>query len=162
MCAQSRHRIGLRHDMIPYSDALQQVLAACSPLPIEDVPLAQSLGRVFAQDVFAQANLPAFDNSAMDGFALASGNATLFSGGEFAVVGSQAAGDGVAASNGEACEIMTGASLPTGLDSVVPVEQIRCSRAMRKAIRCAFACWSTCRLAHMCVCVGRMLRRVTA
>ncbi|MDQ3160685.1 MAG: molybdopterin molybdenumtransferase MoeA, partial [Pseudomonadota bacterium] len=102
--------------MIPYSDALQQVLAACSPLPIEDVPLAQSLGRVFAQDVFAQANLPAFDNSAMDGFALASGNATLFSGGEFAVVGSQAAGDGVAASNGEACEIMTGASLPTGLD----------------------------------------------
>ncbi|MEO6155473.1 MAG: gephyrin-like molybdotransferase Glp [Thermomonas sp.] len=114
--------------MISYSYALQQVLAACSPLPAEQVPLAQSLGRVFAQDVFAHANLPPFDNSAMDGFALASGDAVLAAGCEFVAVGSQAAGDGncdgEAASTGDACEIMTGASLPNGLDAVVPIEQV--------------------------------------
>ncbi len=111
--------------MISYRDALQQVLAACSPLPPEQVPLAQSLGRAFAQDIFAQANLPPFDNSAMDGFALAAGGRTLVAGLEFAVVGSQAAGDGRADSSGDACEIMTGASLPAGLDAVVPVEQVQ-------------------------------------
>ncbi|MFS8137508.1 MAG: gephyrin-like molybdotransferase Glp [Thermomonas sp.] len=114
--------------MISYHDALQQVLAACGPLPAEQVPMAQALGRVFAQDVFAQADLPAFDNSAMDGFALSSAGSTLLSGSEFAVVGSQAAGDGdrdgLAASTDDACEIMTGASLPTGLDTVVPIEQV--------------------------------------
>ncbi len=111
--------------MISYSDALQHVLAACSPLPVEQVPLAQALGRVLAQDVVAQANLPPFDNSAMDGFALASAGNTLSAGAEFAVVGSQAAGDDLAAATGDACEIMTGASLPTGLDAVVPIEQVQ-------------------------------------
>jgi len=110
--------------MISYNDALQQVLAACSPLPVEQVPLEQSLGRIFAQAIFAQANLPPFDNSAMDGFALASGGNKLAAGCEFAVVGSQAAGDDVSASTGDACEIMTGASLPSGLDAVVPIEQV--------------------------------------
>ncbi len=111
--------------MISYNDSLQQVLAACSPLPAEQVPLVDALGRVFARDVIAAANLPAFDNSAMDGFALASAGQMLAAGEEFAVVGSQAAGDGVASSAGDACEIMTGASLPNGLDSVVPVEQVQ-------------------------------------
>lgn len=111
--------------MISYSDALQNVLAACSPLATEQVPLAQSLGRVFAQDVIAQAHLPPFDNSAMDGFALASGGKTLAADCEFTVVGSQAAGDGVVTSTGDACEIMTGASLPIGLDTVVPIEQVQ-------------------------------------
>lgn len=114
--------------MISYRDALQQVLAACSPLPAERVSLAQSLGGVFAQDVFAQVDLPPFNNSAMDGFAFATAGRTLAAGGEFSVVGSQAAGDsqceGVAATTGHACEIMTGASLPSGLDAVVPIEQV--------------------------------------
>ena len=114
--------------MISYNDALHQVLAACAPLPAEHLPLSQALGRVFAQDVVAQASLPPFDNSAMDGFALASGGNRLTAGCEFTVVGSQAAGDGHcdddAPRENESCEIMTGASLPRGLDAVVPVEQV--------------------------------------
>jgi molybdopterin molybdotransferase len=114
--------------MISYNLALQQVIAACSPLPAEQVPMTQALGRVFAEDVVAQVNLPTFDNSAMDGFALATRGSALLAGGEFVVVGSQAAGDGncdgTAASTGDALEIMTGASLPTGLDAVVPIEQV--------------------------------------
>lgn len=110
--------------MISYRDALQQVLAACCPMAAEQVPLAQALGRVVAQDVFAGADVPPFDNSAMDGFALACAGETLVADREFAVLGSHAAGDGVAESAGAACEIMTGASLPIGLDAVVPVEQV--------------------------------------
>ncbi|MDI1252143.1 gephyrin-like molybdotransferase Glp [Thermomonas sp.] len=110
--------------MISYASALQHILQACQPLPPVQLPLAQALGRVLAQDVRADADLPPFDNSAMDGFALASAGTTLVAGHEFAVAGSQAAGDGLAAYSGEACEIMTGASLPDGLDCVVPVEQV--------------------------------------
>ncbi len=110
--------------MISYANALQHILQACHPLQPEQVPLAQALKRVLAQDVHAAADLPPFDNSAMDGFALSSGGTVLKSGHEFAVAGSQAAGDGLAAYGQDACEIMTGASLPGGLDSVVPVEQV--------------------------------------
>jgi molybdopterin molybdotransferase len=110
--------------MISYATALQHIQQACQPLPSEQVPLAQAIGRVLAQDVQADADLPPFDNSAMDGFALAGSGAVLAQGREFAVAGSQAAGDGLAAYVHDACEIMTGASLPDGLDSVVPVEQV--------------------------------------
>ena len=110
--------------MISYAAALQHILKACQPLPPEHVSLTQALGRVLAQDVQAGEDLPPFDNSAMDGFALASGGVVLAAGHEFAVAGSHAAGDGLVAYTREACEIMTGASLPEGLDSVVPVEQV--------------------------------------
>ena len=110
--------------MISYATALQHILQACQPLPPERVPLGQALGRVLAQDVQAGEDLPPFDNSAMDGFALAGGGEVLVAGHEFAVAGSHAAGDGLAAYADGACEIMTGASLPNGLDSVVPVEQV--------------------------------------
>lgn len=110
--------------MISYAAALQHILQACQPLPPEQVPLAQAVGRVLAQDVQAGEDLPPFDNSAMDGFALAGGGDVLTSGREFVVAGSHAAGDGLAAFARDACEIMTGASLPQGLDSVVPIEQV--------------------------------------
>ncbi|MFC7300285.1 gephyrin-like molybdotransferase Glp [Cognatiluteimonas weifangensis] len=111
--------------MIAYDDALARILAACSPLPAETVATSIALARVLAQDVVSAADLPPFDNTAMDGFALATGGAELAAGNEFVVAGSQAAGDGDAqAVVGAACEIMTGASLPAGLDAVVPVEQV--------------------------------------
>lgn len=110
--------------MISYAVALQHILQACQPLPSEPVPLTQALGRVLAQDVQAGEDLPPFDNSAMDGFAVACGGVVLAPGQEFSVAGSHAAGDGLVTYARDACEIMTGASLPEGLDSVVPVEQI--------------------------------------
>lgn len=109
--------------MIGYDEALQQILAACRPLSPETVPLAQALDRVLAQDVTAAEDLPPFDNSAMDGFALATGGRELEPGREFAIVGSQAAGDAARDSGSQACEIMTGACMPAGLDAVVPVER---------------------------------------
>lgn len=111
--------------MISYANAFEHILQACQPLPSECVPLARAVGRVLAQDVHSDADLPPFDNSAMDGFALAGGRIALAAGDEFTVAGSHAAGDGLATYPEDACEIMTGASLPEGLDSVVPVEQVR-------------------------------------
>ncbi len=110
--------------MISYTTALQHILLACQPLPPEQLALAQAVGRVLAQDVQAGEDLPPFDNSAMDGFALAGDGRVLAAGLEFVVAGSQAAGDGLATYACDACEIMTGASLPDGLDSVVPIEQV--------------------------------------
>lgn len=108
--------------MIGYDDACQRILALCEPLAAERVGIADALHRVLAQDVVSGEDLPPFDNTAMDGFALASGGREIGSGCEFAVAGSHAAGDRDTDFAG-ACEIMTGASLPAGLDSVVPVEQ---------------------------------------
>jgi molybdopterin molybdotransferase len=113
--------------MIGYDDARQRILALCQPLAAERVEVAKALHRVLAQDVASGEDLPPFDNTAMDGFALASGGRGIASGREFAVVGSHAAGDHdrgcLGGDDAGACEIMTGASLPAGLDCVVPVEQ---------------------------------------
>lgn len=83
-----------------------------------------ALGRVLATDVVCAEDLPPFDNTAMDGYALPLGSRTALKGEVFAVHGEQAAGDAARASNA-ACEIMTGACIPQGLDTVVPVEQVR-------------------------------------
>jgi len=110
--------------MIGIGDAIDRVRAAARILPVERLALANARGRVLAEDVVAAMPLPPFDNSAMDGFALrASGNA-IAAGSGFAIDGEQAAGDAARAARGEACEIMTGARMPEGFDSVVPVEDV--------------------------------------
>ena len=90
----------------------------------QDVPIFEALNRVIAQDVISPIDVPPHDNSAMDGFA--------FNGGELQpgqtlplkVVGTALAGkawqDTVKA--GECVKIMTGAIMPSGLDTVVPQE----------------------------------------
>jgi molybdopterin molybdotransferase len=117
--------------MIGYDNACQRILALCQPLPAERIAVAKALHRVLAQDVVSGEDLPPFDNTAMDGFALASGGREIASGCEFAIAGSHAAGDNDAGDHDKgdvdrdfasACEIMTGASMPRGLDCVVPEE----------------------------------------
>jgi molybdopterin molybdotransferase len=110
--------------MIGFEEAIARVRAAAKPLPVERMPLAAARGRVLADGVVAPMPLPPFDNSAMDGFALRANGNAIAGGGEFAVEGEQAAGDGARMARGEACEIMSGARLPEGFDSVVPVEEI--------------------------------------
>ena len=111
--------------MIPVPDAQRSVRAACAAQSVERVPAMQSLGRVLAEDVLSPIDLPPFDNTAMDGYALHGGGETIASGREFDVRGEQAAGDGESRVDGQgAWEIMTGARIPDGLDAVVPVEQI--------------------------------------
>ena len=108
--------------MIGIEEAIARVRAAAHALPAERVALANARGRVLAADVTAPMSLPPFDNSAMDGFALRANGSAIAAGSTLAVDGEQAAGDEARAARGEACEIMTGARLPDGFDSVVPVE----------------------------------------
>jgi molybdopterin molybdotransferase len=111
--------------MLDVATALQHIAAETRPLPAVDVALEDAPGRVLAAPLQARERLPGFDNSAMDGFALAAGGTTIAARSEFDVGGESAAGDGASrAASGSAWEIMTGAPLPAGLDSVIPVEQV--------------------------------------
>ena len=105
--------------MISYPQALQQLLASAVVLPGEAVPLDQANGRVLATDVISERALPAFDNAAMDGFALAAHGQEISAGSTWAVDGWQAAGDPASAAGQGTWEIMTGARLPDGLDTVI-------------------------------------------
>lgn len=111
--------------MISYAEALQQLLEAAGTLPSEQVAVAHAAGRTLAANVVSAQALPPFDNSAMDGFALASQGQMIGAGSTFNVVGWQAAGDEATDAGLGAWEIMTGARMPDGLDSVVPVEQVK-------------------------------------
>lgn len=107
--------------MIGHDEALDFIRACCKPLVIERVGLTQARGRVLSTAIHAPRALPPFDSSAMDGFALRWHN-ELGLGLKLTVRSEQAAGDGIAAQSEGACSIMTGARIPDGLDTVVPVE----------------------------------------
>jgi molybdopterin molybdotransferase len=98
---------------------------------VERVPLMQALGRVLATEVVSPIDVPAHDNSAMDGFALASADLAdaAASGASLTlkVVGSTLAGApyGGTVSRGEAVRITTGAVMPSELDTVVPLEFVQ-------------------------------------
>lgn len=111
--------------MITYAQALQILLAEAPAPKTEQEVVAEAADRVLAAPVVSAQHLPPFDNAAMDGFALCADGQPLPAGAVLQVAGWQAAGD--AAAQGEAAqawEIMTGARMPAGLDSVVPVEQV--------------------------------------
>src|SRR5829696_7810874 len=101
-------------------EARARVLAAVRPLPAEDVPVQEALGRVLAEDVAAAHDVPGFVNSAMDGFAVRSGPA----GRRLRVVGESRAGAPAthAVGEGEAVRVSTGALLPEGADAVLQLE----------------------------------------
>jgi len=107
--------------MLAVDEALAMIRAACAPLPSERVALRDAGGRVLAETIFASRALPPFDNAAMDGFAV-HWQADLVAGAVLPVLAEQAAGDGIADQALDACSIMTGARVPDGLDTVVPVE----------------------------------------
>lgn len=110
--------------MTSEADATAAVLASVTPLPGATVPLLESLGRFSAQDVFAQSPLPAFDNSAMDGYAVQ--GKSCRAGARLRVMGEQPAGAdrGLTMGAGEAIRIFTGAPLPAGADAVVMQEDV--------------------------------------
>jgi molybdopterin molybdotransferase len=104
-------------------DALDLVLSRVRPLAGETVAVAAAAGRVLAEPAAALVDLPPFDSSAMDGYAVRAGDAP----GELRIVGHSAAGMPFtgALSAGEAIGISTGAEVPGGADAVVPVELVR-------------------------------------
>ena len=106
---------------------LADVLSVVGPLGAIDLQLAETHGCVLAEDVYAPAALPPFDNSAMDGYAVQA--ADLSGAGAdgpvaLSVVGDVMAGSwqSLAVSSGSCLRIMTGAPMPAGADAVVPVE----------------------------------------
>ena len=106
---------------------LKAILSSLDPSPTESVPLTESLGLVVAKDVRSRVNLPAFDNSSMDGYAVqtASLEGADDSPVRLRIVGEVAAGVAPTFSvgPGEAARIMTGAPIPPGADAVIAVEQ---------------------------------------
>jgi molybdopterin molybdotransferase len=115
--------------MISVEEALTRILAEIHPLNITHVPLADALGLVLAEDVIAEEDIPPFDNSAMDGFALLSKDSRPHNGNppRLRVTGGIAAGYVAdhAVEEGSAMRIMTGAPVPPGADTVIQVELTR-------------------------------------
>jgi len=87
---------------------------------VEYIPLEKSIGRILSKDISCRKNMPAFNNSAMDGFAFKSSDA----GKKIEVISVIYAGDNstIQIENGECCKIMTGAMIPLGADTIIPVE----------------------------------------
>ena len=105
------------------------ILASIPQLAPADVPLADCLGLITTQDVRARVQLPGFDNSAMDGYAVRAEDVAGASAATpvvLTVVGEVAAGADASSlwvHRGEAARIMTGAMIPIGCDAVVMVER---------------------------------------
>lgn len=108
--------------MISVEEALRRILARTPRLPAETVGLAEALGRVLLEDVFADRDLPPFHRSAVDGYAVRA--ACLSGGGRLRIVDQIPAGTmpKVRLGPGEAAAIMTGAPLPAGADAAIMVE----------------------------------------
>ncbi len=102
-------------------EALALVLAQVRRLPPEEVPVEEAGGRILAEAARATIDLPPFDSSAMDGFAVLAADTP----GTLEVVGSSAAGRPADRPlvPGRAIAISTGAVVPAGADAVVPVER---------------------------------------
>lgn len=112
--------------MISVEEALEQILGAISPLAPARVPLSEASGLVLAEDIIAQEDIPPFDNSAMDGFALLSRDSQAAPGQppRLQVIGGVAAGyvSEQTIQPGTAMRIMTGAPVPAGADTVIQIE----------------------------------------
>lgn len=109
--------------MLTPAEADAAIAAALPRLPAEELPLPACAGRVLRQEILAERDAPPFDRVTMDGIALASGDGPRR---EFRVSGIQAAGSPALPrpAAGHCVEVMTGAVLPTGCDTVVPVERL--------------------------------------
>ena len=111
--------------MLSVAEALDAVLDHCVALPPRSVPLRDALGCLLAEDIAADLDLPPFDKSLMDGFAVRTSDLeptgeTWLKVGETITAGMMPTRP---VEPGEAAAIMTGAPIPAGADTVVPVER---------------------------------------
>jgi len=116
--------------MIPVAEAIRIVLEQTARLPAEAVALVHSRGRVLAEDIAADTDLPPFDRALMDGYAVRAADTNEASRevpARLRIVGEAAAGSGWRGElrAGQVVRIMTGAPVPAGADSVQQVEVTR-------------------------------------
>ncbi|HUS94578.1 MAG TPA: gephyrin-like molybdotransferase Glp [Patescibacteria group bacterium] len=114
-------------EFLTVNEALQIILSGANILSPEVVPLMEGLNRIVATPILAREDLPPFANSAMDGYAVRADDVSTASGQEpvpLKVIGDIAAGfvSEAMVVSGTATRITTGAPLPWGADSVIPVE----------------------------------------
>src|SRR5512137_725980 len=116
--------------MISFEEALDKILSRIRPLGLEKVHLLGGLGRIIGEDIYARRNIPPFDNSAMDGYALRFEDIRESSKDHpvrLEVIEDLPAGfiSKKTIGKGQAIRIMTGAPIPKGANTVVPVEETK-------------------------------------
>lgn len=114
--------------MVTVDEALDKILSHIQPLGFEKVSILDAMGRVIAEDIHAHRNIPPFDNSAMDGYALRMEDIQKASPDHpirLEVIEDLPAGSisKKKVERGKAIRIMTGAPIPAGADTVLPVEE---------------------------------------
>lgn len=116
-------------EMREVHEHMAAAMEGVAPLPGERLPVAECVGLVAAERLVSRVDLPGFDNSAMDGYAVQAADLVRAGAGRgrgvrLQVIGELAAGEAPtdAVRPGTAIQIMTGAPLPPGADAVVPVE----------------------------------------
>jgi len=112
--------------MISISEAIQIVISQIAQLPAQEIAIDLSHGRILAEDIVADTDLPPFDRAQMDGYAVRAADVANVPA-SLRIVGESAAGAGWhhEMKAGEAVRIMTGAPVPSGADAVQQVELTR-------------------------------------
>ena len=113
--------------LLSVEQARERILSKLDPVGTEAIPLTACVNRVLGVDIIAADDLPLFDNSSMDGFAIRAAdtsNAAPASRVTLRVVADIPAGSTprISLAPGQAARIMTGAQIPGGADAVIPVE----------------------------------------
>ncbi|MBF0784277.1 molybdopterin molybdotransferase MoeA [Muribacter muris] len=110
--------------LLTLTQALEKISACLTPsTETELVSLAHAVNRICAEPIYSPINVPAFDNSAMDGYAVRFDDLTRFS--QFDIVGKAFAGNAFEGDMqaGQCVRIMTGAKIPTNADAVIMQEE---------------------------------------
>ncbi|BDX06889.1 gephyrin-like molybdotransferase Glp [Planctobacterium marinum] len=118
--------------LLPIEDALTQQTAQIRPLQeTEVVDLKDAAGRIVAEDVISEVNVPPHDNSAMDGYALRAADAKN----SLQIIGQSLAGHAFSSpvTEGQALRLMTGSPVPQGADTVIMQEQ---TEVIGRKLRC--------------------------
>ncbi|MFQ6023012.1 MAG: gephyrin-like molybdotransferase Glp [Acidiferrobacterales bacterium] len=109
-------------------EALRRIEAAVEPVSgVEKLALRSALGRILANDILSPVNVPSHTNSAMDGYAVAAGDLPNSGTAALSVVGTSWAGRPFAGvvHQGQCVRIMTGATMPEGVDTVIMQEHVQ-------------------------------------
>jgi molybdopterin molybdotransferase len=107
--------------LIPFEEALQMMLSSAKTLSTEKLPFMECIGRILAEDIFSDVNMPPFDKAAMDGYACKAADLKN----ELTVIEIIAAGavPQKEVHKNECSKIMTGAMMPQGADTILIVEE---------------------------------------